>query len=178
MVFIINCTKFKMDTLCNFLYCNSCLTDSVKQNNSTCPINGHIDPIIIPTRASRRQISKATVFCPYSITSNSVNNEFIKKKDCEIIDTAGGDQKEGFQSQINIGCIWKGTLYDLINNHIEACTEKYNPLANDNENLNQQVPSLIKIKHFHIEEKKEEKEYVMVEMMNTMMNVNPLSMSE
>eukprot|EP01084_Bolivina_argentea_P152670 266280_1 len=84
-----------------YLYCDCCLRDLIEQNDSKCPINSHIDPVIIPSRASKRQILKATVFCPYSTAYKTAHNELINNNNNQIIDTLGGDEKEGASSQLN-----------------------------------------------------------------------------
>ena len=48
-------------------YCNNCLINLISNNNDKCPINNHINPIIVPNRATRRHILKLMVNCPYSI---------------------------------------------------------------------------------------------------------------
>eukprot|EP01084_Bolivina_argentea_P109521 195787_1 len=136
-----------------YLYCKPCLSDLIKQNNNKCPINSHDEPTIISNRASRRQISKSLVICPYSSKYKSKQNIALNNNnhDHEIIDTIDGDEKEGMPYQqdnqhANNGCQWKGTLTDLINKHIVSCSKKYNPtfalnirikeLENENKRLN------------------------------------------
>ena len=48
------------------MYCQLCLQTVVNQGGNKCPLSGHSDPIIVPSRSSRRQISKSPVICPYS----------------------------------------------------------------------------------------------------------------
>eukprot|EP01084_Bolivina_argentea_P109522 195788_1 len=138
-----------------YLYCKPCLSDLIKQNNNKCPINSHDNPAITSSRASRRQISKSLVICPYSSKYKSKQNVLVNDNNQQIVDTIGGDEKEGIQYQNieiydndhkNIGCEWKGTLIDLINKHIIACSKIYNPsftlnirikkLENENKILN------------------------------------------
>eukprot|EP01084_Bolivina_argentea_P317628 550732_1 len=117
-----------------FLYCDECLRHLVSETNNKCPIDGHDDPVIMPNRTLRRQISKAIVFCPYSVHYKTENNELMNKNG-QMIDTLGqlgGDEKEGADANIPLElnkdeCVWKGTLSDLINTHISKCVEKNNP---------------------------------------------------
>eukprot|EP01084_Bolivina_argentea_P278835 476538_1 len=86
-----------------YLYCNNCLKILINKSNGTCPINKHIDPIISSNRATRRQVSKATVICPYSTEfKHSVNtqeqNIAAVNDDKLIIDTLNkfeNEEKEG-----------------------------------------------------------------------------------
>eukprot|EP01084_Bolivina_argentea_P179783 310641_1 len=96
-----------------YLYCSNCLTQTIKDNNNNCPINNHCEPIIIPNRSTRRQISKLIVYCPYSIKYKQHN--ILKQNNGVIIDTVGNDEKEGISHNYNIkniikmqGCNWKG----------------------------------------------------------------------
>ena len=122
-----------------FTYCEMCLSNLVEDSNGKCPIDGHENPIIFASRAMRRQISKSTVICPYSEEFKQINDDNAKDKlshNQSVIDTPGNNNDnnqnkegyvEGMTGNIN-GCIWKGTLIDLIKSkHLKACTSKYNP---------------------------------------------------
>eukprot|EP01084_Bolivina_argentea_P208356 355267_1 len=118
-----------------FLYCEQCLKELIAVNDGKCPINGHDNPIIIPNRSCRRQTSKLKVNCPYSVAYKSANNLSISHNDNGlIVNTPGYDDdiKEGVQqNQTQIpsdgACQWRGTLKELINNHIIECTTINNP---------------------------------------------------
>eukprot|EP01083_Nonionella_stella_P178967 633903_1 len=120
-----------------FLYCHSCLTQLVNQNDNKCPIDQHNDPTIIPNRTLRRQISKSMTYCPHSSAYKSEHAPAHKNDDNnQIMDTLGGDdQKEGNpqvpphnQSSLHArGCQWQGTLNDLIQKHIVPCMQKNDP---------------------------------------------------
>eukprot|EP01084_Bolivina_argentea_P046596 85812_1 len=47
------------------LYCKTCLTELVTDNENKCMISGHYNPPLDAVRANRRQILKAIVICPY-----------------------------------------------------------------------------------------------------------------
>eukprot|EP01083_Nonionella_stella_P134138 408125_1 len=120
-----------------FLYCHSCLTQLVNQNDNKCPIDQHNDPTIIPNRTLRRQISKSMTYCPYSSAYKSDHPSSHKNDDNnQIMDTLGGDgdQKEGNPQVVpysppssSHGCQWQGTLNDLTQKHIVACMQKNDP---------------------------------------------------
>eukprot|EP01083_Nonionella_stella_P212684 767804_1 len=59
----LSCEHNYQDT---YLYCNQCLHELIASNDGKCPIDNHKDPKIVPNRAMQRQISRATVICPYS----------------------------------------------------------------------------------------------------------------
>eukprot|EP01084_Bolivina_argentea_P174940 302991_1 len=120
-----------------YLYCRQCLSQLIADNNGKCTVDGHSDPVIIASRATRKKISKAIVYCPYSIQYKTVIKEVINNNG-NVIDTLGADEKEGVQPQLPLqnenkislhksACLWKGSLNDLINNHISECTKKHNP---------------------------------------------------
>eukprot|EP01083_Nonionella_stella_P035578 97071_1 len=156
------------------LHCNDCLRNLINKNQGKCPIDGHMNPVVVPSRSSRRQISKASVLCPYSAAyraSKLAQND----NGGQVINTLGGDEKEGhipaFDGQINNNhahaqCPWKGTLNDLIDKHLEECTKQHNPsfalnatinaLQKENNTLKQQVVSLLTEKAAEIRELKEE----------------------
>eukprot|EP01084_Bolivina_argentea_P135528 238793_1 len=90
-----------------YLYCNQCLHELIASNDGKCPIDNHKDPKIAPNRAMQRQISRATVICPYStdfkvtqetkkepepISIPPQNKQNDNKKD--IMDTMGGMNDE------------------------------------------------------------------------------------
>eukprot|EP01083_Nonionella_stella_P247976 859095_1 len=110
------------------LFCNSCLKNLISTNGNKCPINQHLDPIVFPVRSARRQVLKTSVICPYSIQYKNRNKNTNIENDV-VMDTIGGDQKEGIAASedINIdGCEWKGTLSELLNSdHLHQCTMKY-----------------------------------------------------
>eukprot|EP01084_Bolivina_argentea_P146789 256930_1 len=113
------------------LFCNSCLKDLISTNDNKCPINQHLDPIVSPVRSLRRQILQSSVICPYSVEYKRRNkNANIDNQ--VVMDTIGGDQKEGApvaaaSDEIIDGCTeWKGTLDELLNSdHLRQCTLKY-----------------------------------------------------
>eukprot|EP01084_Bolivina_argentea_P029393 54570_1 len=118
-----------------FLHCADCLQELISKNNGNCPINNHINPIIARSRATRRLISKCIMLCPYSIQyqqraiqyKNDIQNNQI------IVTDNGFDEKEGIQPHINNnssikGCNFKGTINNLLKNHISECIQIYNPL--------------------------------------------------
>ncbi len=122
------------------LYCKNCLSYLINKNDGKCIINKHSNPIISPTRSTRRKIGNATINCPYSMKYKHQNlNSKNNKNNNEIIDTIGMDEKEGVMPQQNnniIGCEWIGSLNDLINtNHLKNCIKIYNPSFNYNINL-------------------------------------------
>ena len=102
------------------LYCNYCLTELIKKNNNNkCPINNHLNPIILSSRVCRNDILKLNILCPYSIQY---------KKKCinhDIDDRNIEDEKEGFQTQKDNkikGCEWHGTFSQLLkHNHLTTC---------------------------------------------------------
>eukprot|EP01083_Nonionella_stella_P032734 89576_1 len=113
------------------LFCDACLKDLVLTNGNKCPINQHLNPIAIPVRSARRQILESPVICPYSAEYKRRNkNENIDNE--VVMDTIGGDQKEGApvaaaSDEIIDGCTeWKGTLDALLkSDHLRQCTLKY-----------------------------------------------------
>eukprot|EP01084_Bolivina_argentea_P284207 486998_1 len=109
-----------------FLHCNDCLSELICNNNTNCPINNHLNPIIIPSRSTRRLISKSILLCPFSIQYKQKNNNY--NCDQQIIDTNNSEQKEGLNEQTIKGCKFKGTIDDLLKNHISQCIQIYNPL--------------------------------------------------
>eukprot|EP01084_Bolivina_argentea_P238468 400621_1 len=87
-----------------------------------------------------------------------------------VIDTYKPERRPSYDPpNINIP-----PINPIISNFIHG-NFNYNNM-NNMQNITGPLP-IPPIKHFHIEDKKE-REHVTVEMMNTMMNVNPLSMSE
>mmetsp|Transcript_38967 Transcript_38967/g.62215 ORF Transcript_38967/g.62215 Transcript_38967/m.62215 type:complete len:496 (+) Transcript_38967:102-1589(+) len=117
-----------------FLYCHQCLNEMIQNHNNQCPINGHKNPIISPNRVSRRQILKSTVFCPYSSTYMLRKKQMtnLEQMNDQIIDTIGADaidQKEGQKpTEDENQCGWKGTLHELIHNHLEGCAKRHDPV--------------------------------------------------
>ena len=128
-----------------YLYCDKCLNAIIESNHNNCPIDNHAIPVIYPSRAARRQISKSMVHCPFT-KSNSIAK--IKRHGAEnahVIDTLFEDEKEGndyqnvaiyqqqiykndqlalkmnAQSSLKSKCNWQGTLNDLINKHMKEC---------------------------------------------------------
>eukprot|EP01084_Bolivina_argentea_P285179 488983_1 len=126
-----------------FLYCNGCLNDLITTNDNKCPINKHNNPNIISNRSIRKQISKAIVTCPYSITYKTKGVQM--DGNANVVDTMGGydakDANQGqnlavYQQQVygneqplkqNNFCSWRGTLTELINEHLVECTKSNNP---------------------------------------------------
>ncbi len=83
------------------LYCSVCLNELIKGNENKCMISGHENPPIDPARSIRRKILKANVICPYSNTFKNRNySKNNKNNNGQIIDTNGGDEKEGAQQII------------------------------------------------------------------------------
>eukprot|EP01083_Nonionella_stella_P313777 1127863_1 len=135
------------------LFCNSCLKDLISTNDNKCPINQHLDPIVSPVRSLRRQILQSSVICPYSVEYKRRNkNANIDNQ--VVMDTIGGDQKEGApvaaaSDEIIDGCTeWKGTLDALLkSDHLRQCTLKYDAtgvqklqmeeMKNENQSLQQ-----------------------------------------
>ena len=74
------------------MYCHQCLRDVIQQNGGKCPLDGHSEPVISPSRASRRQISRSSVFCPYS-RAYKQRAVRIDHGNGQIVDTVGGDER-------------------------------------------------------------------------------------
>eukprot|EP01084_Bolivina_argentea_P255339 429444_1 len=135
-----------------FLHCTLCLSELIIENGNKCMISGHYNPPLISARSIRRQILKANVICPYSVTFKKRNN--LKKNNNnnnanhEVIDTFASDNrndaKEG-SHQVQAAalaaraknvdnnaksiqtCEWKGTLSELKSKHIDECAKKNHP---------------------------------------------------
>eukprot|EP01084_Bolivina_argentea_P276294 471430_1 len=113
-------------------HCKNCLNNLIKNNNNKCPINSHSDPVVMPIRSIRRQVSKSKVYCPYSVQYKLQQSQ-NKNDNAKIIDTIGGDEKEGIavqnyeMKQDENACKWSGTLSELIKTHMSVCVQKYNP---------------------------------------------------
>eukprot|EP01084_Bolivina_argentea_P024424 45511_1 len=101
-------------------YCAECLTQILKENNNTCPINPqHKNAIYHSSKTVRKCILKLLVNCPHSLQYKykiKQNNEHI------YIDTMNeekeGNNVDGMKENI---CDWKGTLDNLITKHIKIC---------------------------------------------------------
>ena len=156
------------------LYCSKCLTQLIILNNNKCPINSHKNPIITPSRATRRQILKSMVHCPYSIQQNQPQKMQRAKSVAQIVDTFGNDEAEGnqyeniavYQQQIygngqlqmrlsEKQCNWMGSLDDLINKHMKICMHNNNQssLKAKHHQLQSQILSLQNELKVHISEK-------------------------
>eukprot|EP01083_Nonionella_stella_P301081 1031204_1 len=110
------------------LYCNDCLQLLIQDADGKCPINAHPKPSVHLNRATRGQIAQSIVICPYSskykMLKQAQHNDVH-----QTIDTIGNDQKEGLiPNESDVGCSWNGTLKELINKHMVACTKMNNPL--------------------------------------------------
>ena len=146
-----------------FIHCNNCLSDLIQDNDGKCPINKHENPIIAPSRAIRRQISKSTVICPYSTqyAQQQKLGKNIRNLPQQIMDTIECNDDEGKEEGMvvnnkKIGCEWKGTLNDLLTkDHLNQCMMKYNPsfakdlfikkLQQEVKDKNQQIQYQIKV---------------------------------
>ena len=94
-----------------YVYCHTCLSNMISDNDDKCPINKHDKPIIVSSRALRRHISRSMIVCPYSVHCKQAYNEEGKQ--------------EGIASN-NSGCKWKGTLHDLLTtDHLNKCIKRY-----------------------------------------------------
>ena len=136
-------------------FCEQCLQQSIHQNNDTCIINGHQNPIILPSRSIRRQILKSIVFCPYSSTYQNSNKQQNDDNNAVIDTMLADDEKEGFnpkpaqkpdqQMDDDADCLWKGTLNELLNDHILKCTHKHDQsfdIIHELQNENKQLRNL------------------------------------
>eukprot|EP01083_Nonionella_stella_P061838 161000_1 len=114
------------------LYCKGCLSLVIEHSDGNCPLNLHSNPSISSNRAIQRQIAKSIVICPYSSIYKMRRKAQNNNGDhAEMIDTLGNrsDEKEGQPPNVSDdGCNWKGTLKDLIDNHMVECTKVNNPL--------------------------------------------------
>eukprot|EP01084_Bolivina_argentea_P284206 486997_1 len=134
-----------------YLYCNKCLKNIIRNNNRNCPINNHLNPIICRNRSIRRLISKCVILCPYSVKYKQ--KMIFKNRNIEndqIIDTNNNfDEQEGINApKITLGCNFKGTIDNLLKNHIFECVKIYNQNINENKykkkisDLNKQIKNL------------------------------------
>eukprot|EP01083_Nonionella_stella_P018944 52704_1 len=113
------------------LFCKDCLSNLIEDSDGKCPLNLHPNPSISLNRAIQRQISNSIAICPYSRTYKMRREAQNNNDDhAEVVDTLGNhsDQKEGRLPNASNGCSWKGTLKDLIDNHMFECTKVNNPL--------------------------------------------------
>ena len=135
------------DEIC--LYCKLCLQQAIEDTDYKCIINGHPDPTISPARATRRQILKSMVICPFNpkFKIKNDNNKIQQEQaDANIIDTLGSEGKEGgdapavaakaYNDDEKSGgkaggddkCGWNGSFKDLINIHIMECAKRNDPM--------------------------------------------------
>jgi len=134
-----------------FLYCHQCLNEMILNNNHKCPLNQHAHPVIYPNRVSRRQILESMVHCPFSFGSDMKATQYDGIGHAMVIDTPGADTKsEGLTTSaskriLSGACSWKGTLLDLIANHLEQCTRQHDTASvhqSDTKALHEQIQNL------------------------------------
>eukprot|EP01084_Bolivina_argentea_P099549 178942_1 len=124
----LGCDSCDHDDADIYPFCTCCLATLIEEHGQKCPINAHSDPIICPNRSIRRQVLKATVYCPYSIKFQQQLN--YENRNSQIIDTIGSDEKEGAidNNVIYEGCNWNGNIPELIANHLSDCVKQYDPV--------------------------------------------------
>ena len=116
------------------LYCNKCLTELIQNNGNKCIINSHCNPSIVAVRSVRRQIYESMVICPFS-TFKRKYQEPDAAGVGDVVDTFGNglkDERKEHNQQIkatntSLGCQWKGSFKDLIDDHISKCAMIFAP---------------------------------------------------
>eukprot|EP01083_Nonionella_stella_P284342 967940_1 len=108
------------------LHCKDCLRLLIDSSDGKCPLNLHPNPSISLNRSIRRQVLKSIVLCPYS-TEYKIRRKAQNNNDDHV--ASHNEQIEGqLPNAVDNACNWKGTLKDLIGNHMVECSKVNNPL--------------------------------------------------